>query len=150
MRATLTGLAVPLLGAMLAISPAVAQGAAQGTAQGTAQAPAAPSVTGEVAPPRSGLTTASGGLRLSRLIGGSVYDEAGQKLGSVDDVILGRDGRLQAVLSVGSFLGVGGKLVAIPFEQVRVVTDAEGSRAVASGVARETLMQMPDFTDLKG
>ena len=48
------------------------------------------------------------------MIGSAVYDVQNRKIGSVADLILGKDGKVDAmVLDVGSFLGMGGKHVAI-------------------------------------
>ena len=53
-------------------------------------------------------------IRASKMIGSAVYDVQNRKIGSVDDVILNKDGKVDAVvLDVGSFLGMGGKDVAV-------------------------------------
>jgi sporulation protein YlmC with PRC-barrel domain len=53
-------------------------------------------------------------IRASKMIGSSVYDVQNRKIGSVADVILNKDGKVDAVvLDVGSFLGMGGKDVAV-------------------------------------
>ena len=53
-------------------------------------------------------------IRASKMIGSAVYDVQNRKIGKVDDVILNRDGKVDAVvLDVGSFLGMGGKDVTV-------------------------------------
>lgn len=53
-------------------------------------------------------------VRASKMIGSAVYDVQNRKIGSVDDVILNKDGKVDAiVIDVGSFLGMGGKNVAV-------------------------------------
>jgi sporulation protein YlmC with PRC-barrel domain len=53
-------------------------------------------------------------IRASKMIGSSVYDVQNRKIGSVDDVILNKDGKVGAVvIDVGSFLGMGGKDIAV-------------------------------------
>ena len=53
-------------------------------------------------------------IRASKMIGSAVYDVQNRKIGSVDDVILNKDGKVDAVvIDVGSFLGMGGKNVAV-------------------------------------
>ena len=53
-------------------------------------------------------------IRASKMIGSAVYDVQNRKIGSVDDVILNKDGKVDAVvIDVGSFLGMGGKDVAV-------------------------------------
>ena len=53
-------------------------------------------------------------IRASKMIGSAVYDVQNRKIGSVEDVILNKDGKVDAVVvDVGSFLGMGGKNVAV-------------------------------------
>ncbi len=53
-------------------------------------------------------------IRASKMIGSAVYDVQNRKIGSVNDIILNKDGKVDAVvLDVGSFLGMGGKDVAV-------------------------------------
>jgi len=53
-------------------------------------------------------------IRASKMIGSAVYDVQNRKIGSVDDVILNKEGKVDAVvIDVGSFLGMGGKNVAV-------------------------------------
>jgi sporulation protein YlmC with PRC-barrel domain len=70
------------------------------------------------------LTTQTGQLRASRLIGSTVYDGQNRNIGSVRDVILDRDGRVAAVVvDVGAFLGLGGKYVAVQLSELRTDND---------------------------
>ncbi|MGV3550345.1 PRC-barrel domain-containing protein [Rhizobium sp.] len=49
-------------------------------------------------------------------------------VGEINDVILGRDGQIKAVvLGVGGFLGMGEKSVAIPMQDVKFVKNGEGA-----------------------
>ena len=53
-------------------------------------------------------------IRASKMIGSAVYDVQNRKIGSVDDVILNKNGKVDVVvIDVGSFLGMGGKDVAV-------------------------------------
>src|SRR5690349_1091926 len=57
------------------------------------------------------------GLRASKLIGAAVYNDANEKIGTVDDLILtSEDKAVAAIIQVGGFLGAGGKLVAVPYQ----------------------------------
>jgi sporulation protein YlmC with PRC-barrel domain len=70
--------------------------------------------------PNGSLEQYHGMWRASKLVGANVYNQEGQSIGSVDDLLLAKDGKVnQAVLSVGGFLGIGGKLVAVPFDQFK-------------------------------
>ena len=59
-------------------------------------------------------------IRAHKMIGSSVYDRNNVKIGSVQDLILDRDGRVASVIvDVGSFLGMGGKNVAVKFSDIK-------------------------------
>jgi hypothetical protein len=88
------------------------------------------------------------GLRASKLIGSAVFNDQNEKIGSVDDLILTRDNKVAlAVISVGGFLGIGNKLVAVPFDQLRLETTKENEQRVhLVGGSKEALNAMPNFT----
>jgi hypothetical protein len=84
------------------------------------------------------------GNRASKLIGASVHNEQDEKIGSIDDLIIAPDRSVSfAVVSVGGFLGLGGRLVAIPVEQLRA--EAEKDRLVLPGATKEALAKLPEF-----
>ncbi len=60
-------------------------------------------------------------FRASKLIGMNVRNEQGEELGSVDDIVIDvRTGKVQYVaMSVGTVLGLGGKLLAVPFDNLQ-------------------------------
>ncbi|HUH83869.1 MAG TPA: PRC-barrel domain-containing protein [Stellaceae bacterium] len=59
-------------------------------------------------------------MRASKVIGANVYDRDNQKVGSVYDLILDRDGRVaNVVVDVGSVLGIGGKTVAVKMSDLK-------------------------------
>jgi sporulation protein YlmC with PRC-barrel domain len=83
-----------------------------------------------------------GEWRASKLAGVSVYNESNEKIGDVNDVILGKSGNAtKVILGVGGFLGVGEHYVAVTFDQLKWVdepvrsTTASTSTAPASGTA---------------
>ena len=80
--------------------------------------------------------------RGSKVIGASVKNNAGETIGKVDDIIIRPDDRvLFAVLSVGGFLGIGDKLVVVPYEQLTF----NGEQAVLAGGTKEGLKALPEF-----
>jgi sporulation protein YlmC with PRC-barrel domain len=82
------------------------------------------------------------GHRASKLIGAPVYNEQEERIGSIDDLIISPDRAVSfAVVSVGGFLGLGGRLVAIPVEQLR----AEKDRLILPGATKEALTKLPEF-----
>ena len=84
---------------------------------------------------------ASTGDRASKVIGASVVNDANETVGKVDDVILGDDRMPYVVLSVGGFLGVGNKLVVLPYDAIRKNDD----KLVMPGATKDALKSLPEF-----
>lgn len=74
--------------------------------------------------------------RASKFSGVDIYGVDNVKIGDVDDVILDRQGNVEAiVIGVGGFLGIGEKRVALPFNQVEwMIGDRMPSAATAPAV----------------
>jgi sporulation protein YlmC with PRC-barrel domain len=86
--------------------------------------------------------TADQQLRASKLIGSSVYNDQHEKIGSVDELLLDQNHDVtSAVLSVGGFLGIGSKLVKVPYRSLHVANDT----IVMSGASRDQLKSMPTY-----
>jgi sporulation protein YlmC with PRC-barrel domain len=86
------------------------------------------------------------GRRASKLIGSSVYNESNESIGEVDDILIppgGGSGPI-AVISVGGFLGIGAKLVAVPFERLQAA--GSGNRWTLTGATKDSLGSLPTFT----
>jgi sporulation protein YlmC with PRC-barrel domain len=80
-------------------------------------------------------------MRASKIVGGTVYDVQNRNIGSVKDLILGKDGKVdKVVLDVGSFLGMGGKHVAVPLSDIK--TD---NNRLTLDRSKEQLQQMAEF-----
>jgi sporulation protein YlmC with PRC-barrel domain len=59
-------------------------------------------------------------VRASKMIGSTVYDLQNRNIGKVSDLVLNKNGTVDVVvLDVGSFLGMGGKYVAIPISDLK-------------------------------
>jgi len=76
-----------------------------------------------------GLTTQSrvmpGQIRMTDMNGATIYGAGDKSIGDIKDVVLDRDGRVaEVVLNVGATLGMGGKLVAIPMNDIKIATDS--------------------------
>src|SRR5688572_855010 len=66
-------------------------------------------------------------LRPSALVGARVRNSAGDTLGEIDEIVIpsaDRDDML-VILSVGGVLDVGDKLVALPYDDLRVSPDGD-------------------------
>ncbi|OPY94922.1 photosystem reaction center subunit H [Bradyrhizobium sacchari] len=70
-------------------------------------------------------TTASGEWRASKMSGLKVYNEANENIGSINDLLMDKNGAIKiAVIGVGGFLGMGEHLVAVPYEKLKFVNEA--------------------------
>jgi sporulation protein YlmC with PRC-barrel domain len=88
-----------------------------------------------------------GGLRASKVIGSAVYNDQNEKVGSVDDLIMKDDNRIvMAIVSVGGFLGIGNKLVAVPYDQLHVEMTKDATKIAMPGASKDSLIAMPTFT----
>jgi sporulation protein YlmC with PRC-barrel domain len=83
------------------------------------------------------------GWRASKLVGATVYNDANQRIGKIEDMIVSPDGKLSvAVIDVGGFLGIGKHRVAIPVEQF---SDITAKRLVLPKATKEALKALPEF-----
>jgi len=87
--------------------------------------------------------TADHQVRVSKVVGASVYNDQNQSIGSIDDVLMRDDTHKNdlVVLSVGGFLGMGSKLVSVPFDQLKI----ENDKVVMPGATKASLEGMPDY-----
>ncbi len=70
-------------------------------------------------PQRAATTLQSDQWRGSQLIGLDVYNNSNENIGDINDVILGKDGKIAfVVIGVGGWLGMGEHDVAVRWEQV--------------------------------
>jgi sporulation protein YlmC with PRC-barrel domain len=83
------------------------------------------------------------GYRASRLLGSSVVNDKNEKIGSLDDIIIDRNQVMFAVVQVGGFLGLGGRLVAVPYKTL--VIDDEGKKIELPGATKEALRGLAEF-----
>lgn len=83
------------------------------------------------------------GYRVSKLSGKAVQNDKNEKIGSIDDFVVGQDKVLFAILQVGGFLGLGGKLIAVPYSHLQISDN--GDKIVMSSAAKEDLKKMPEF-----
>lgn len=84
--------------------------------------------------------------RSTKLVGLAVYNQANERVGDINDLILGPDGKISsAVIGVGGFLGLGEKLVAVSFNDLQLNRDADGTMRVTIESTKEALENAPDF-----
>lgn len=116
--------------------------------QRTAPSPATPPVV-EAKPVKGQVVQQPEGTMLSTdLVGANVRVGDQEKAGSVSDLVVSKDGKVEAVvLSVGGFLGLGSREIAIKLEDVQIATD--GKKPVVQLEARKIdLERAPPFKSL--
>lgn len=137
-------LATPALAQQATPDPAVPSMPGRAVPERAAPATPAPSVPREAMPQERRVDPAEtvAGMRASKLVGKAVRNAENQAIGTVDDLIISDDKRVPiAVLSVGGFLGIGAKLVKVPFDDLTI--DAEGN-VMLPGATRESLRALPE------
>jgi len=129
--------------AATAPSPAMTPGSAPAAdhAAGPATSMHATTAANQPSPPK--FTTSDNQLRAGKLVGASVYNDKNQSVGSIDDILLSQDqDKAQtAVISVGGFLGMGSKLVSVPFDKLKIEKD----KVVMPGATQDALKKMPEY-----
>ena len=87
------------------------------------------------------VTQVAAGYRASKVIGSAVVNDANESIGSIDDLLVSEAGKETfVVLSVGGFLGIGSKLVVVPYSSLQF-----GDKVVLPGGSKDGLMQLPAF-----
>jgi sporulation protein YlmC with PRC-barrel domain len=82
-------------------------------------------------------------FRVTRLLGRELQNPQGEPIGQVEDLIITtNDNVVQVIVSVGGFLGVGEKLVAISYEGLHI--DPQKGIIVYDATQQE-LLEQPEF-----
>jgi hypothetical protein len=125
MKRSITAIAGAAILAATLCGPAFAQGAPQ-------------TITLMKVDPQSVAT----GYRTSKVVGSSVFNEANETVGTVDDLIITpNDNVPYAVLSVGGFLGVGTKYVVVRAASLEV----NDKKLLLRGASKDSLKALPAF-----
>lgn len=84
----------------------------------------------------------AGSARASKLIGSKVY-QSDRSIGQIEDVLVDLDHATvtAVILSVGGFLGIGDKLVAVPVGQLKVGAEAR----FTTDLTKDQLTSAPAF-----
>lgn len=76
------------------------------------------------------------------LLGKPVYNDSGEKVGTISDVIIGPDRAATfAIVGAGGFVGLSKHNVAIPFQQLQL----KGDRVVLPGATKDAIRSLPEF-----
>ena len=84
----------------------------------------------------------SAGYRSSKVVGTSVVNDANETIGTIEDLLVSHDGKQPyAVLSIGGFLGMGTRLVVVPYDLLKFAD----KRVILPGGTKEGLKMLPEF-----
>jgi len=83
------------------------------------------------------------GYRFSKLRGQTVRNTQNETLGELDDLIVGKDRVLFAILEVGGFLGIGSHLIAVPYTALQITEN--GTRIVLPNATKQNVKDLPEF-----
>jgi sporulation protein YlmC with PRC-barrel domain len=77
------------------------------------------------------------------LLGKTIYNDAGVKVGNVDDLIISPDKNVTYVIvGAGGFVGIGRHDVAIPVAQIQ----SQSGKLVMAGATKDMIKALPEFT----
>jgi len=87
-------------------------------------------------------------LRASELKGMNVETPSGDKLGDIKEVALDPSGRVNfVVVSVGGFLGIGDRHVAVPWEAVKMTRESKSEKVkLVMNITKDRLEKAPQYT----
>jgi hypothetical protein len=86
--------------------------------------------------------TLAAGYRASKVVGSSVVNDADETIGKIDDLLVSPDGKQPyAVLSIGGFLGMGTRLVVVPYGALKFAE----KKVMLPGGIKEGLKMLPEF-----
>jgi sporulation protein YlmC with PRC-barrel domain len=92
------------------------------------------------------MTSPPPGKTVTKYYKQSVYDQAKNKIGTVDDVIVGDSGQVTGlIIGVGGFLGAGEKDVGVPLSAVHAEMK-DGAWYLTMDTTKDALKSAPGFT----
>jgi len=120
-------LAMALFGTALIAMPALAQTQPSGSS-------ASPSAGSSSMSSGNWMTQEQPGQwRASKLEGLDVYNNNNEKIGDISELLVDQSGKIQAVvIGVGGFLGMGEHDVAVPFDQIKLMTEPRAGATAAN------------------
>jgi sporulation protein YlmC with PRC-barrel domain len=91
--------------------------------------------------PAGALENTERSVRAGAIIDQTVFNVQGQELGELEDLVIKRNGTVKkALISVGGFLEVGGKLVSVKYKSLRFV-----DKKIVSDITKKQLDEYPEF-----
>ncbi|MBI4724012.1 MAG: PRC-barrel domain-containing protein [Rhodomicrobium sp.] len=132
--------------ALLIVTPALAQMEPEtGTPAPSATTAPAPSAAPAAAPTKFLTTEEQDQWLVGRLWNRNVYNAAGKPIGDLKDVLIGRDGKVAAVIvGVGGFLGMGEKNVAVGYDHL-IQNGSISPNRIVLNMSEQDLRAAPEF-----
>lgn len=111
--------------------------------------------------PTGSLVKTHGMWRSGSIDGATVYNDQGQNIGTIDNLLLNSSGKAEkAIISVGGFIGIGNRLVEVPFSHLTFkpsTGDNNGANngnnnhqqdysIVLSNASKQSLTKLPAFS----
>jgi sporulation protein YlmC with PRC-barrel domain len=85
-------------------------------------------------------------MRASKLIGTTVVNTTNERIGDINEIVLGKDGKVAAVIvGVGGFLGMGEHEVAVNFNSIRMSRDQSDNLVVTMNATKDVLKDAPQW-----
>ncbi|QPC95403.1 PRC-barrel domain-containing protein [Mesorhizobium sp. INR15] len=133
--------------------PASAATTAPADTTGMAAAPAADNTTAPAATTAMAATDKAsmtpvdpGNIRTQELVGTTVYGANDADVGEIGDVVLTKDGKVDAlIINVGGFLGMGEKEVAIGMDKLSFMADKNGKHYLYTNFTKDQLKAQPAY-----
>ena len=87
-------------------------------------------------------------MRVSEFVGATVYNLKNEEIGEVEDLLIDTNHAIRGVvISVGGFLGIGERNIAVDPSALRMTEDNEGSIRVTLNTNKDELKNAPQVTD---
>ena len=85
-------------------------------------------------------------MRASKLIGSKVVNTANESIGDVNEIVLGKNGKVAAVIiGVGGFLGMGEREIAMNFNSLRMSRDSSNNLVLTVNATKDVLKGAPEW-----
>ena len=92
-----------------------------------------------------------GTLTADDLDDATVYGANNESVGEIDELLLAADGKTidRVVIEVGGFLGIGEREVAVPFDRLNVLRNADGDFRIYIDSTEERLEALPEYEEIE-
>lgn len=105
-----------------------------------------PTATTSMAKTDSMFYAERGEWRASKLMGANVTNNAGEKIGRINDVLIDKDGKVAAVvIGVGGFLSMGERDAAVAYSSLKLTRDSSNNPLVSVNLTKDQLKAAPEW-----